>query len=110
MDTAQTDTTARAKAEHGTWQCYASRKCRRADCRAAWATYCRERKHRLGLARSRDELRFYRPPYGRRGFDALTETILDAAETRTGRNWRDVVGLLVRKHGATVTFPDNRTH
>ena len=95
---------AKRRRPHG-WQDYAAgHRCR--VCRKAWADYHRERKHRLGLVRPRDEQRFYDPPYGRRGLTALGETILDTEVARTGRDWRDVMDRLLRQHGAAVTFPE----
>lgn len=91
--------------EHGTWGSYVNGHCPCAACKQAWADYNRARRHRRG-AQPRADLRFYEAPYGRRGFDVLTEALLDAAAARTGRSWRDVVGRLVRAHGATVRFPE----
>lgn len=43
------DSTVDAKTEplHGTWRCYATG-CRRVDCTAAWATYCRDKARARG--------------------------------------------------------------
>ena len=89
---------------HGTQRCYQGG-CRRPECKKAWADYIRQRRHRLGEQTPRDQRRFFPGPYGQHGFDALTEHILEAAARRTGWSWRDVVGLLVRRHGTTAEFP-----
>ncbi len=87
---------------HGTIGCYQSG-CRRDECKKAWATYIRDRRHRLGEQRPREDMRVFTGPRGRRGFDELTERILDAGEEATQKHWRDLVGILVRNHASEIT-------
>ncbi len=87
---------------HGTIGCY-QMGCRREECKAAWATYMRNRRHERGEQRPRSETRLFQGPRGKRGFDDLTERILDAGVEQTGRHWRDLVGVLVRNHATEIT-------
>lgn len=92
--------------KHGTYTCYL-KGCRRPECKEAWATYIRERRHRLGLQKPREDFRFYEGPYEAAPQPRLTPMgmrILDAVVEREGKRASDVFEKLLRDYGSEVTF------
>lgn len=87
-------------APHGTVASY-QKGCRCDRCRAGWATYIRERRHRLGIQTPREDARFYEGPYESAGEVKLTElglARLDALVEKTGKKKHDVIEQLLREH------------
>jgi hypothetical protein len=96
------------KSAHGTIARYQAR-CRCDACRAGWAQYIRDRRHRLGLQKPREDLRFYEGPYEAAPAPKLTplaKTLLEATVERTGKKASDIFEQLLRDHAREVCFAD----
>lgn len=77
----------RMSGQHGTLGCYTHWRCRCAQCREAWARYCREQKQRRAAEPTPDHLHGTENGYGNYGCRcrACTDAWSDAATARSRR-------------------------
>lgn len=103
--------------QHGTVQGYGSG-CRCDDCKAAWATYCRDRRRSLGVPTPEESLVAREIAIGEQKIPQLVERDEDAdvsvsltplefqilveIQRRSKKRRGEVIGDLLREHGADV--------